>query len=419
MTDSSVKTPSGASNAMRAEDAPIHNWYRLVLSFPPHLVAEYIDRFGLSEGQVVLDPFCGTGTTLVEAKKRGIASIGVDGLKMPAFASATKTDWDCDPGFLEHHAKHVASTARKRLEDGDFLLSLKSNEESLLLKNSISPLPLHKLLVLYRAIDSEYQFEPNSHERLALASVAVETASNLRFGPEVGVGKVKEDAPVISAWLERVRRMAADIWEQEYSEADTTVRLGDARSIDAVLPHGMVDAVITSPPYPNEKDYTRAVRLESVLLDFIRDNGDLRRVKQGLLRSNTRNVFKDDSDADWVPADSEVRQLASRIEDERIERGKTSGFERQYAKVVMEYFGGMVRHLRSLKSVVKPGAPLAYVVGDQASFFRVLIRTGTILSRLAEAEGYQVEGNDLFRTRPSTATGEQLREEVVLLRAPG
>ena len=78
----------------------------------------------------------------------------------------------------------------------------------------------------------------------------------------------------------------------------------------------------------------------------------------------------------------------------------------------------MARHLGELRLVLKPGAQLAYVVGDQASYLRVMIRTGQILANLAETLGYQVTGIDLFRTRLATATKEQLREEVVLLRWP-
>jgi hypothetical protein len=66
--------------------------------------------------------------------------------------------------------------------------------------------------------------------------------------------------------------------------------------------------------------------------------------------------------------------------------------------------------------VLKHGARLAYVVGDQASYFRVKIPTGQLLAELAESLGYKVEGIDLFRTRFATATGEWLREEVVVLR---
>ena len=69
--------------------------------------------------------------------------------------------------------------------------------------------------------------------------------------------------------------------------------------------------------------------------------------------------------------------------------------------------------------VLRPGARLAYVVGDQASYLRIMIRTGQILADLAQSLGYRVMGVDLFRTRHSTVTGDQLREEVVLLEWPG
>ena len=50
----------------------------------------------------------------------------------------------------------------------------------------------------------------------------------------------------------------------------------DARGIAGILQPNSVDAVITSPPYPNEKDYTRTTRLESVMLGFINNKAELR-----------------------------------------------------------------------------------------------------------------------------------------------
>ena len=67
------------------------------------------------------------------------------------------------------------------------------------------------------------------------------------------------------------------------------------------------------------------------------------------------------------------------------------------------------------KPYLKQGAKLAYVVGDQASYLQVLIRTGELLAEIAEELGYRVLDLELFRTRPSTATGELLREEVLIL----
>jgi hypothetical protein len=112
-------------------------------------------------------------------------------------------------------------------------------------------------------------------------------------------------------------------------------------------------------------------------------------------------------------------RIADAIESRRIELGKTSGFERLYHRVTKLYFGGMARHLSELRAVLRPGARLAYVVGDQASYLRVMIRTGQRLADIAQSLGYEVTSIGLFRTRLATATREQLREEVVLLRWPG
>jgi hypothetical protein len=130
-------------------------------------------------------------------------------------------------------------------------------------------------------------------------------------------------------------------------------------------------------------------------------------------------VYKADTDDQWVEGHEEITAIADAIEARRKELGKTSGFERTYPRVTKLYFGGMARHFVSLSRALKPGARLAYVVGDQASYLRIMIRTGALLADIADSQGYEVESIDLFRTRRATATRAELREEVVVLRWPG
>ncbi len=423
---------NGRMNALLPTDAAAHDWYRFVLSFPPHLVRSYLMRFGITEEHLVLDPFCGTGTTLVECKKSGISSVGIEALPSSAFVAKTKVNWSVHPRKLLARSERLAQLANRQLgvdglsdepvnvaTDNMTLRRLPPNASKLMFKDAISPLPLHKVLVLLEQLRADWSDEYSDHEMLALASALVGEISNLKFGPEVGVGKIKEDASVVLPWLERVKKIASDLNELSDIIAPAKVQVGDSRRIDEFLPPNSVDAVITSPPYPNEKDYTRTVRIESVLLGFFEDRADLRATKQHLLRSNSRTVYKHDADDEWIPQGCRVYDLADQIEARRVELGKTSGFEKQYSRVVRLYFGGMVRHLQNLTKVLKPGALLAYVVGDQASFFRIMIRTGQLLAEIAREIGYVVEGIDLFRTRLATATGQQLREEVLILRWPG
>ena len=431
------RNPRGDSNKIRVEDHAAHDWYRFVLSFPPHLVRRYAEKFRLDDSHQVLDPFCGTGTTSVECKKLGLPSVGIEANAMAFLAASTKTNWACDADLLWEHSQHIAEKACRQLQnDGiddnpnayDFncrlsrgnLRSLPPDKAKLILSNSISPLPLHKTLVLHDLI-KKWEVEPFSkHQQVALAKALVSKIGNLHFGPEVGVGKPKEDAVVVSEWLHNIRAMCADLRVlQTSASCPSPVFHADARDVSNLLKPQSIDAVITSPPYPNEKDYSRTTRLESVLLELVNSKEELRELKKGLLRSNTRGVYKEDDDDLWVRDFSDIQKLACDIENKRIELGKTSGFEKLYARVTLLYFGGMTRHLAELRPVLRPGARLAYVVGDQASYLRVMIRTGQLLAQIAERLGYEVEDIELFRTRLSTATKEQLREEVVLLRWKG
>lgn len=425
-------------NKLQRHDRAAHQWYRFVLSFPPHLVRDYIKKFELDEPHCVLDPFCGTGTTLVECQKLGIQAIGLESNPVACFASRTKLNWRIEPDALWEHAKKIAAIAESELEE----FGLENNSElmlletakgyspkdlhklpadltKLILKDSISPLPLHRTLVLLTTLEKNRDERFYDHERLAFAKALVNEISNLHFGPEVGVGPAKFDVPVVSLWLESIREIVEDLKNLQSYPQTAVVHQADARATSDLLQPNSIEAVITSPPYPNEKDYTRTTRLESVLLGFIKSKEDLRALKRNLVRSNTRGVYKTDRDDLLISGHLEIERIAAEIENRRIDLGKTSGFERLYARVTKLYFGGMKQHLADLRGVLRPGAKLAYVVGDQASYLRVMIRTGELIADIANSLGYEVIGIDLFRTRLATATREQLREEVVLLRWPG
>jgi len=272
-------------------------------------------------------------------------------------------------------------------------------------------------LEIKRAIDQATDDAITDLFRLALATIVVTKVSNLGFGPEVYVKKQREDADVYGAFVEKLRQMRYDLEtvQQIPNPGEATVHCGDARYL-ASLVEQPVDFVITSPPYPNEKDYTRTTRLELILLGFIQEKGDLRQVKQGMLRSHTRNIYKTDNDSAHVADIPEIQKVAEEIEHRRIERGATSGFERLYHRVVTEYFGGMYRVLKQLQQIMPPGGRLALVVGDQMSYFRVPIRTARLLSLVAHRKlDYAEVETVVWRTRRATATRMDIEEHILFL----
>lgn len=428
---SSLRLSDPVRNRVQTDDDAVHDWYRFVLSFPPHLVRSYLDKFEQSENSLVLDPFAGTGTTLVEAKKQGIPSVGVEANPVVGLAARVKTDWSLDPNRLKERIDEITEGLLPLIGvvssvDGTTSISqhdlkrLPPQSQRLLIKGSISPLPLHKALTILEEINKKPNDKTTEYLKVALASTLVRDAGNLRFGPEIGITKPKVDVDVLHCWNRRACAISDDLRSfSSLADVPSTVFQMDARQALTNLEEESITAVITSPPYPNEKDYTRTTRLEDVVLGYIKDKADLQEVKKALVRSNTRGVYKADTDDEIGDSFPEVRAIAEKIEQRRIELGKTSGFERLYARVTKLYFGGMARHLAELRRYLKPNAQLAYVVGDQASYLRVLIRTAPILGHIAETLGYEVETIDLFRTRAATATRSQLREEVLILRWPG
>src|SRR6266850_5872269 len=164
----------GAINTLQRGDLPVHDWYRFVLSFPPHLVRQYISSFGIGPDDLLLDPFCGTGTTLVEAKKNGIRSVGCDAHPFVALISRVKTNWSLDPRILRSTLRTLLRTAEADASKAglhslsfDALMlhedtpsngsgfKLTVDEEKLLPKGFLSQRPLERLLILRDLIERQ------------------------------------------------------------------------------------------------------------------------------------------------------------------------------------------------------------------------------------------------------------------------
>lgn len=176
---------SSSKNTIAPHDEAFHNWYRFVLSYPPHLVRQYFQSFGLLAGQTVLDPFCGTGTTIVEAKLNDLNGIGLEANPLAHFVSSVKINWKVDPLILINLSLKIADEtkllfATQGIDDQKLIFNgynklrqLDEEVSKLLIKNSISVKPLHKSLILRDIIDEHKNVSEYPHLRLALAKALV------------------------------------------------------------------------------------------------------------------------------------------------------------------------------------------------------------------------------------------------------
>lgn len=447
---------NNTKNKLQNTDEPIHGWYRFVLGYPPHLVREYLEKLETNpEKDWVYDPFCGTATTPVEARLLGYSTISSDANPIAVLAASVKLNWDVQldeiqnklDDILEFSANCLNKFELSPIPIGNYQPSLfvpqvlresknhkynsllfnpdqilSSDSRKLIPAGFISDKPLLRILAIRYAIDNVIEQKPQKDFLyLALANTIVK-AGNIAFGPEVYSTKPKEDVNVLGLFYETATMMFQDlrkiIENRQKPFPDAQICKSDARNLVTVENREPIGVVITSPPYPNEKDYTRSTRLESVLLGLIANKNDLRSLKAHLIRSNTRNVFVNDDDDKYIQDIPSIVKIADEIEKKRIELGKTSGFEKLYHRATRLYFGGMYKHFESLLPKMRRGAKCAYVVGDQMSYFRVHIKTAHLLAECATKAGFQVEGIDLWRTRRSTVTRIDLEENVLILKRP-
>jgi hypothetical protein len=253
---------------------------------------------------------------------------------------------------------------------------------------------------------------------LALLDTVVRDASNVRFGPELYVGPERRPTQIPALFSERVHNMALDLDVIQDRRRRAKLYEGDSRRIGAWLGGRgpLYDCVICSPPYPTEHDYTRNARLELAFLEAVTEKGTLQAIKRRMIRSHTKGIYAGDSDHLFASGHPTIARIASRIH--HATRDDDHGFARFYPVVVLSYFGGMFRHFRSVKRLMKGGAEMAYVVSDQASYANVHIPTAALLGEMAEWAGLEVVEIRHWRKRQSTATARSISEEILCLKVP-
>jgi DNA methylase len=406
------------------ENGEIHKWYRLVLGFSDHLVAGLLNEFELEPGDSVLDPFCGSGTTLVECMKRGINSWGIDANPSSCFAARVKTTWNLRPSVLRQALQRVIRNYsywnKTGLEPGDaFARYLRTS--GMLDRGWIGETALKRMRVLRRAICGLTMAQKYKDALLLVATtLLVRDASKVKFGPElycVDRRVVFEPLPLFSECIEQ---LIDDLSKTRGITRGTAIVFhGDSRQVNRHLldaPRRGFQAIICSPPYPTEHDYTRNSRLELAFLDFVRDRDSLRTVKKQMVRSHTKGVYEEDTDSSEVLKFPSIDRLVARVD--RKARLKEYGFARLYSRVVREYFGGMSRHFACVQKLLAPGGRAAYVVGDQASYFQIPVRTARILAEIAETRNLRVIEIRKWRRKFSTTSGKYLAENILILQKP-
>ena len=250
---------------MSDKDIPPFNWYGFKHRFGSKLTNEIFSMFNLSKGDVVFDPFCGGGTTLIQSKIEGFNSVGLDISPFSVFISNALT--------TKYNISKIKSVFEKFSHEINPQVEI---PDIPLLGKSFSNDTLKYIFSLKDSINTVEEPEKNLFLLSLLSildkvSVAKKSGGFLRITDQrkVSPDKVKE------LFYSTTNTYINDLERIQFSESFSTAFLGDSRQYPKEIKESKFDAVLTSPPYPNRHDYTRIYQLE-LLVGFLNDNESLK-----------------------------------------------------------------------------------------------------------------------------------------------
>ena len=351
---------------------PIHNWFYFKEGFSRDFVLLIFNWLRIKSNDLILDPFCGSGTTLLASKEFGVNAIGVDASPLAVFVTQVKTE-DYDLEKIRDHAKEIFSKKFKKYEVKGL---------SPLTKRAFSRYSLEDIIFFKEEIRSVDDPKIRNFFTLALMNSANKVTYAYKDGSVVKI-REKPTIPLKKVFKRIVKRMIHDLKRVDYKGSEIKVYLGDARKVD-FLQENYFDAVITSPPYLNKIEYTKVYSIEYEL--FFEDfKFDSFRSYIGLNPKNVKDLFP----------------------------------ELNLPDVAKAYLQDMNDALKEIYRVMRDGAKCSMVVAEGAFPDRI-VPVDLLMANLAKRIGFKVEKivvvNKRVVTRDRTFKIGRARESIVIMK---
>jgi hypothetical protein len=428
---SSFSDPAFAGN----KSLPVHRWVPWIAGFSSDFVGRALEKY-LEKPGVVLDPFCGVGTTLVEAVLRGHRSIGFEINPYAALAAQVKvcagrvnplafkkaiTDFHA---FCDEHGgasyRPVSVPPPGFRSRADFY----------------SPMVMKKVLLVQDYISTLACGEVRDLFRLAFASTMVRY-SNYSYEPSLGrrVSSGKQeifDFAVLETITDKLLEMEQDIrWLRARSPAaeDLSMKVINDSFFHykAHLSPRSVDMIVTSPPYVNNYHYNRNTRPHLYWLGYATNPKDLSKLENanfGKYWQTVRELDRIDLRFD-LPGEN-LREQIEHLRTIKPEKGAYGG--KGWANYAACYFNDCQTFAEGIEYALKPGGTALVVIGNSI-IHGLMIPTDRYFGRIAELAGLQLVeihiprnsrvGNSIIKSNVRVEKAQdahQLYEAVIELR---
>ena len=389
---------------------PPYDWFPYKQGFSHSLVHKILKLINPSPGDVVLDPFCGVGTTLLVAQEYGLNYVGFDISPLPVFVSQVKLQNNYNLAQLKEIRKEFV-----KKEEG---ISTLSWPDVQIVQRGIQKKTAEDLLFWKEQIMKIESCTLCNLTLLCLLNTLTDVSNTRKDGGFLRLVVDKEPISVKTALLlemdkiiESLERMSTELPLYQTGEIPKGyVEVGDARSLD--LDKDTVDLAITSPPYLNKTDYTRIYSLE-LCLSFVSSFEELKNIRYNSVRSHVEAKYTNEISFE-LP--EKLEEALAELENRKLSNPK-------HPDMVRGYFVDMAISLKELYRVSRQGATIVFVVWN-SRFSGVVFEVDTLIAAIGESIGFHLE--KIFVARLTGTSIQQakkygdapLRESVILLKKP-
>jgi len=401
-----------ALNAAKLEPRrPIHSFHRYFGKLIPGIPAAAVQSFS-EPGDLVVDTFSGSGTTLVEARENRRNAVGLDLNPLATFVSAVKTTPISSRRLEEHHGQIMLKFKEMSQIEANYELPYVVN-----IDHWFRPEVLTQLLALRGAILTLSDV-PSRDFFLACFSAFNRGVSNadpqhvfpgyskrMRALDEAG-RTIDVEQSYDRAVRKRIRALAA-------LRADG----GRIRSVNDSASRALNYAseaalAVINPPYISSIRYLETMKIEMGWLGFVESKSHYLVMDRSML--GTERFYKADLEHIETVGISEVDDQVSRI----LETAP------KMAKTLSEYFIGLRPALAATCSTLRPGGHLVIKISD-TNLRGEVIRTGHHMQTICQESGmrtthdftdqYAANSRSLLTAR-NTYSGLMTQDQIIVLR---